>query len=110
MRRHGRFTSVDLELLDQSPRLGRSFHQLLRCLLRVAAPCDVLSAAWATPAMLLVISPLSVRPLRLRCAPSRSRCYSVSSTAVAMVFEMPFTWLITSLIEAIASTAALVSV
>jgi len=32
-----------------------------------------------------------------------------SSTAVAMVFEISLTWLITALIDAIAATAALVS-
>jgi len=47
---------VDLELLDQPAEFSRGFHQLLRCLLRVRGPVDVLSRPGPTPLILLVIS------------------------------------------------------
>src|SRR5208282_990140 len=73
------------------------------------APRDVFSAAWATPAILLVISPL------LRAASLTLRAISLvvascCSTAVAIVPEISLTWLMTAPIDAMASTAALLLV
>ena len=73
------------------------------------APRVVPCAVSATPEMLLLISPLpwaaslTLRDISLVVA-------FCSSTAVAIVLDMSLTWLITALIVAIASTAALVSV
>ena len=73
------------------------------------APRVVPCAASATPVMLPVISALP-------CAASltlRAISFVVafcSSTAVAIELEISLIWLITPLIDAIASTAALVSV
>ena len=84
VRLSGASVRVDFELPDQATQFGRGFDQLLRCFLSVVAPRVVPCAASATPAMLLVISPLP-------CAASLTlRDISLvvafcSSTAVAIV-------------------------
>ncbi len=72
------------------------------------APCEVVCAASATPAMFLEIS------LAPRAASVTLRDISLvvafcSSTAVAMVLDMSLIFVITALIKPMASTALLVS-